>query len=190
MALTNEQVSFLVDFLQVKPVPPPPPPVATPPSPPAPPAPEPPRSAEPEPAPVEAAPTHAAVNFTKARLEYDGVRKRVKGELQKLEKAILDDYKDQGANVQAEVAGKMSKLYEVFELMDDAILDRLDEAYTATTPNKKDEALAKAKGLVQSHLQFVNGDPLLALMDSNEFTAVHVKSDLVSSLNGLLSMLG
>jgi hypothetical protein len=188
MALTNEQVSFLVDFLQVKPVPPPPPPVATPP-PPAP-APEPPQSAEPEPARVEATPTHAAVNFTKARLAYDDVRKRVKGELQKLEKAILDDYKGEGANVQAEVAGKMSKLYEVFEVMDDAILDRLDEAYTATTPNKKEEALAKAKGLVQSHLQFVNGDPLLALMDSNEFAAVHVKSDLVSSLNGLLSMLG
>jgi hypothetical protein len=186
MALTTEQVSFLVDFLHVKPVPPPPPP--------PPPAPEPEQESNEQESTEEnsnePAPARTAVNFAKARLEYDGVRKRVKGELQKLEKSILDDYKDQGANVVAEVGTKMAKLYEVFEVMDDAILDRLDEAYSADTPNKRGEALAKAKGLVQSHLQFVNGDPLLAVMDSNEFTAVHVKADLVNSLNGLLTLLG
>ena len=123
------------------------------------------------------------VTYIQAKLAWRTVRTQVQTELQKVEQAILEACNEE-PNL-GEIAGKVKKLYTILNTLDERLIDKLDDALKAPTPEKKDFADQQSRALIKEYLAFVNGDQLMGAIDNNPFAPVDVKGRLVTTLTDL-----
>jgi flagellar motor protein MotB len=123
------------------------------------------------------------VTYIQAKLAWRTVRTQVQTELQKVEQAILEACNEE-PNL-GEIAGKVKKLYTILNTIDERLIDKLDEALKAPTPEKKDFADQQSRSLIKEYLAFVNGNQLMGVIDNNPFAPVDVKGRLVATLTDL-----
>ncbi|MCG7624997.1 hypothetical protein [Epibacterium sp. Ofav1-8] len=123
------------------------------------------------------------VALQKARLGWDGERKRVAAELKKLEAAMVAAFKE--ADDARDMAGIATKVHGVLEVIDARLLDTLDAALTAPDAGARGALLSKSAGLVDQYLADLDGHPLIQLVEHNPFLRVNVTTGLRRALRGL-----
>ena len=155
-------------------------------APPAAPKPEP--ETVPSPAPPEGAKTGEKVLFAQARLKWDGARKQARAELEKLVAALRAEFEhepDFGT-----IEGAIQQFAGAFEGLDERLLDKLDEAYNASTPEAEQAFRKQAAVIVKEHQAFVAKNKLLSSVDHNPILPVQVAGTLKSALDELAGLLG
>lgn len=128
-------------------------------------------------------PANQNVLFTQARLRWDTTRKQVQAELQRFEQVILDASTEEEDF--SEIATKAQGLYRILETLDTSLIDKLDEAYSATTPEAKARAQQEAGGIIKGYVSFVTSDPLMSVVDKNAFGDFDVRANVTNALTEL-----
>lgn len=126
-----------------------------------------------------------AVVYTQTRLVWDAARGKIRGDLARLEQAILSHYKGQGAL--SEITRSVRKLDGVLALFDDSLSDALDKALNATTPDGKQESHDEARTIIARYQSYLATDPIVQELDGNPFVPVTVKATLTGVLGTLAS---
>ncbi|HEY4079247.1 MAG TPA: hypothetical protein VGM81_01005 [Burkholderiaceae bacterium] len=127
------------------------------------------------------------VAFTQARLDWNKTRKQVQAELKKLVNDILASSTDEDDFDQIRVG--TSQLYEILEILDERLIDKLDDALNAEGAQR--EALhAEAREIIDEYLDFVNTDALMQDIDDNGFIDVKIRSTLDQQLQRMAKELG
>lgn len=137
--------------------------------------------------PVAPAPKVASapsVVFTQSRLAWDKTRKLVQAELRKLELAVLEQSRDE-PDFDA-IAANTQALYQVLEVLDERLIDKLDEALNATLEADRRARQDEAREIVDEYMDYIRADEFLQAIDDNDFVDVAI----VSSLTACLSTVG
>jgi hypothetical protein len=71
------------------------------------------------------------------------------------------------------------------EVLDESLLDALDDALNADTPNKRTAFHKEAREIIQEYTDYVDSDPLLGDIDANGITDVKVRASLRTALANL-----
>jgi hypothetical protein len=137
--------------------------------------------------PKVAAAAGANVRFQQTRLVWDQTRKKVQGELRKLEGAILEQCKTQ-PDMQV-IAEGTKDLYSILEVLDERLIDKLDEALNATTPQARNDLQAEAGTIIEEYMAYVKSEALFDDIDDNGFVPVAIASTLNASLNAMAKQL-
>ncbi len=129
----------------------------------------------------------AFVAFTQTRLAWDQARKAVQADLRKLEAEILARCKDESDF--ADIQDGAKTLYEMLDVLDERLIDKLDEALNATTPQARQKFHLQAREIVDEYLEFVETDELVADIDANGFVDTAVRSTLTTRLHDMAGRL-
>jgi hypothetical protein len=157
---------------------------------------------EPEPAPTPVASTSEAketdngkfsiVKLQKSRVAWELLRKTVQAQLQELEQSIIAGVKAHNADEtveeefdEAQIATAVKQLHKMMEKLDTRLIDKLDEALNAKEPSERESRHTEAAGIIKEYKAFVDGDAMLAEIDSNGFTNSSIRTSVVSTLSEL-----
>lgn len=127
--------------------------------------------------------TAPGIAFTQSRLVWDSTRKKVQSELRRLEASILDICKDEPDF--AAIAAGAKTLYARLDFLDERLIDKLDEALNAATPEERRARHDEAREIVSEYVDFVESEELLQDIDDNGFVGVAIKSSLTTSLGAI-----
>ncbi len=134
-------------------------------------------------------PSGSKVIFAQARLQYDAARKQVGTGIDTLMAAMRKmcaaepDF--------AEIDSAIGEFAVLKQALDERLLDALDAAYTATTPEAEAAARSKAAAIVGEYQAFYAAHArLLTGIDANPFVPVQVEHVLTDALGGLAAQLG
>ena len=140
--------------------------------------------------PAAAPKAPSLVDLQKMRLAWAKTRDGLKTELEKLEQAILAGSKDQDEFDPDDVAAGVKNIFFVLEELDAPLLDKLDEALNAPDADRRARLQRQAKRIVAEYLDFINADPMMAVIDDhNGFAAVSVRKSSVNVLTALAGKL-
>lgn len=122
------------------------------------------------------------VQLQTSRLAWDAARKAIKGELAKLEQAILDAAREDEnfGGIQTGV----KRLGRVLETLDERLSDSLDAMLNAD-PAERPKLSVEARAVLSDYNRFVAGDPLMIEIDANPFLPVSVQSTAVKVLQNI-----
>jgi hypothetical protein len=135
----------------------------------------------------QAAQAASQVAFTQSRLAWDQMRKFLQSELRKLESAILAQSAEESDF--AQIRSGTAQLYEVLEVLDERLIDKLDEALNAEGEQRR--ALhGEARGIIAEYLDFVNSEPLMQDIDSSGFIDLQILPTLSAQLQRMDAELG
>lgn len=133
------------------------------------------------------------VVYTQTRLAWDQTRKKIQADLQNLEKSILavclDAELDEKELDFSTLAADTKSLYTILDKLDERLIDKLDDALNAATPEKRSKHQAQAAKIVKEYLAFVEGDELMQAIDNNGFAPIAVRKTAQSALQLLASKL-
>jgi hypothetical protein len=128
------------------------------------------------------------VALQKCRLAWDLARKKAQQDINALQKTIL--VKASG-DPSLKVIVKVVKGFDAAKTrLDSSLVELLDAALNAPTPEKRVELYSQAAGQIRAYQAFVAADPLLKDIDNNPFLPVKVNSTLSAVLNQLANTLG
>jgi hypothetical protein len=127
--------------------------------------------------------TGVKVLFQQSQLAWETTRAKVQAELRRMEETILAAAADEPDL--AAIATKVKDIYGILGGLDTNLRDKLDEGYVAQTPEEKVQRHDEARALIQQTTNFVNGDPLMAVIDNNPFGAYDVKGCVTAALKDL-----
>lgn len=125
-------------------------------------------------------PSGAKVIFTQSRLAWGAARNKVHAELQKLEAAILDVYRDY--DVFDEVRNGVRRLDEILQAFDEALIDKLDEALNAEDAAVHAKLLNEAREIIRRYRHYLESDSLVRDIDANPFVPIAVESTMDKTL--------
>ena len=120
-------------------------------------------------------------------LVWSGTRDKVRGELQRLEAAILDVY--EGEEVKPAVTQAVRKLDGVLQMFDTSLAGKLVEASGATDTKVRTRLHGEALDIIGRYRAFLRQDALLQQLDANPFTPVAVQATLAKTLDALAAKL-
>jgi hypothetical protein len=132
------------------------------------------------------------VALTAARLKWDKTRKDVLAELEALEVSIVEAFasiRNFPPDQLDRVTSGTPNLYTMLNQLDERLIDELDKAINAPTPEGRQDYLKSAGGIVKDYVRFVNTDPLVQVIDRNPFSRVNVRGRLVATLDELAKQL-
>ena len=109
-------------------------------------------------------------------------RENAAKELQRLQQVILA--KAAGEPFYAEVEAKSQKLFEYLKPIDDAVMNKLDEAGKCPDPELQMELNKKVRELIQKQLNSIRSHPLAAFV-KNPFGKFAIKQPLEVTLSAL-----
>jgi hypothetical protein len=127
------------------------------------------------------------VAFTQARLDWDKTRQFVQSELRKLEASILADSSEE-EDFDA-ISGGTSNLYQVLDVLDERLIDKLDEALNAEG-EKRRTFNGEAIALIKEYQDFVDSEPLMQDIDDSGFIDLKIRSTLTAQLKRMSDTLG
>jgi hypothetical protein len=127
------------------------------------------------------------VNYAKARLDWLTTRQKVAGGLQKLEKAILDTYKDTAGFAIAQ--SSVRRLDNVLKNLDESLADKLDEGLNAADEATRAAVNKQASAIIERYTTFLYTNPLVTRLDDNPFVPLSVQKDLATTLGSLADQL-
>jgi hypothetical protein len=132
------------------------------------------------------------VELQKGRLAWDGLRKSVHAQLEKLEQSIIADVKAHNADETAqdefdegEVTAAVKKLYTILGEYDQQLMDKLDQALNAKTDEQRRAYHSEAAEIIKQYQAFVAGDAMLAVIDENGFTKSTIRNEVTGTLSEL-----
>lgn len=125
----------------------------------------------------------STVAFTQARLAWDGTRKHVQSELQRLEAAVLEDCADEPDF--ATIKGNAKLLYTVLDFLDERLIDKLDEALNAEAGPARKALTDEAREIISEYTDYVANDDLLRDVDDNGFVDVEIIPAVTSALRAI-----
>ena len=129
----------------------------------------------------------AQVAFTEARLDWDKTRNFVQAELKKLQASILAESAEEEDFDTIEAGAP--QLFEILEVLDERLIDKLDDAYNAEGDKRK--ALSgEAIAIIDEYMDFVNSEPLMQDIDDSGFVDLKIRSTLTSQLKSMSEKLG
>src|SRR5262249_50919648 len=112
--------------------------------------------------PLLARPASTNVVFTQTRLAWDQTRKKIRGELQKLEQSIagvcLDPELQQEEFDFSTLAADTKELYTILDHLDTRLIDKLDEDLNAADAQERARLQSEAGGIVKEYLAYVQGN--------------------------------
>jgi len=132
-------------------------------------------------------PGEGMVDYAKCRLAWDATKKRVHADLQRLEEAILNEFRD--APAFSELVRNVRKLDSVLETFADGLGDALDAALNASGPDERRQRHEQAIKIVAQYQQKVDSDPFIDKLQSNPFVPVSLKESLSTTLSALATRL-
>jgi hypothetical protein len=149
---------------------------APPPAPPPPPQPP----APPPATQTVAPPTGKKVIFTQSRLVWDAARKKAHAEIERLKEAIKKVYAQD--EQYADVVAGLVNLDDVLAKLDTRLIDKLDEALNAATPEDRQARVREAQALLQQYKAYLTGNPLALALDNNPFTPLVACKNLLNAV--------
>ena len=114
----------------------------------------------------------ANVLFQQSRLAWDETRKQIQAELRKLESSVLSEAK--GEPDFEEIARNSKLLYTVLDYLDERLMDKLDDALNAATPEARTGFTQEAREIVDEYIDYVKSDELLRDIDDNGFVDIRI----------------
>jgi hypothetical protein len=147
----------------------------------------------PEPRPVRQStvqatgPVSPGVAFTQSRLLWDTTRKQVQEELHKLEATLLQETADEPDA--ATIAANSKILYTILDFLDERLIDKLDEALNAKTPEDRRKLQTEARDIIDEYIDYMNSDDLLHDIDDNGFVDMQIQATVFEQLNTIGSNL-
>lgn len=121
--------------------------------------------------------THVA--FTQTRLDWDQARKQVLTQLGMLKASIVQASGEEEDF--AEIRSGVGQLYEILEILDERLIDKLDDALNASG-DARANLQREASGIVDEYLDFVSTDALMQDIDRNGFVDLDIQSSLMTRL--------
>ncbi|MDB6066622.1 MAG: hypothetical protein JWR26_2830 [Pedosphaera sp.] len=121
--------------------------------------------------------------YIKGKVVWRDTRAAVEADLKALEQAILAA-SSQEQNF-SEISSKVKNLHVMMNTLDATLIDKLDAALKASSPEIKEFADKQSVELVKKYTAFVNSDPLIGAIDNNPFLPVKVKQRLTATLTEL-----
>jgi hypothetical protein len=131
-----------------------------------------------------ARPAQGYVDYAKARLVWLAARNNVKSDLQKLERQIIDEYKDEPAMLPAVTRG-VRRLDRILAALDESLADKLDEGLNASDASQRALLNRQAADIIQGYLDFLDTDALVAAVEDNPFTPIRIEGPLRDTLTAL-----
>ncbi len=123
------------------------------------------------------------VNYAKARLDWVSTRTKVSADLKKLEKAILEFYKDSPSFAVAKASTR--KLDSVLQNLDETLADKLDQGLNAADDAARSAINKEAAAIIDNYVKYLTTDPLVTQLDDNPFVPLSVQDDLSKTLSNL-----
>jgi hypothetical protein len=123
------------------------------------------------------------VALRQARLQWDAARKQARAEVQLLEAEILRRFARKPFG--KEITANIYRLYEMFETLDERLLDELDAALRASDPGVRTAHHQKAAAIAAAYRRFVDGDVVVQAIDANPIRPVAACKVLTETLTAL-----
>ena len=124
--------------------------------------------------------------YATARLAWIATRQKADTDLKKLEKAILEAFKDDA--VLPTIKKNVRRLDVILKTLDETLADKLDQALNAEGESRT-AFHQEARGVVARYLQFLKSNPLAIDLDDNPFVPLQVNKNLTTTLTLLASKL-
>ena len=137
-------------------------------------------------APVAATTSDQGIDYKISLLNWEKAKKQVRGELDKLEAAIIEDFADE-PKLPA-IKSSLKKLEQVLGGFDERLRDKLDEALNAA-PEDRPKLHGQALEVLDEYLDYVDTDGFIDAVDENPFLAVSVRAPLEETLNAIAAQL-
>lgn len=131
----------------------------------------------------QASPRSGPVDYARCRLAWELARKKVHGELQALERLLLERYRH--TRGYAELQQKVRRFDQVLAGFEGDLEGLLDQALNATGTARRDELHAQAQRLVRRFLARAQQDAFIDKLQGNPFMPLTVKASLVATLGAL-----
>jgi len=122
--------------------------------------------------------------YQSAARQWLQTRRTVDSELRKLQGAIAREYEAEA--IKDEVLAGIRKLDRVMDVLDESLARKLGEVVGAKTMDERRKAAGEAGGIVMKYKQFVDGEPLMAMLDDNPFEKVQVRALIESALTDIV----
>jgi tetratricopeptide (TPR) repeat protein len=132
-------------------------------------------------------PVGEKVAYAQLRLGWDTARKRAPVELEKLEQAILEAFKNEPWV--GDLKQHVRKLDTVLEGFQEDLSDALDAALNAADEGKRRLHHEQAAGIVKKYKKYVETDPFIKDIEDNPFTKVNLTKGLSMTLDLLAKRL-
>lgn len=120
------------------------------------------------------------VALQKARLAWGAERRRVAGELDRLQASMVAAFK--GSEQAAQMEKIAAKVQVTLQVIDEGLEDALDDALNAQEPQVREKEQARCIVLIDRYLAQTDSHGVIGLLDANPFLRV----DIVPGLRRVL----
>jgi uncharacterized protein YpiB (UPF0302 family) len=111
----------------------------------------------------------------------------VQQELHKLEATILQETADEPDA--AKIAANSKILYSILDFLDERLIEKLDEALNAKTPEDRRKLQTEARDIIDEYIDYMDSDDLLHDIDDNGFVDMQIQATVSGQLNAIGSNL-
>lgn len=128
------------------------------------------------------------VALQKSRLAWLAARKAVQEQLRKLEDTIVSELKDEPdlPNLNRDIR----QLDKVLVTLDESLVDKLDDALNAKTPQDRQRLHQEASALMDRYRDYVSNDALVGELETNPFVPVAIRATVLRTLDAMQKTLG
>lgn len=125
----------------------------------------------PPPAPPKpiAPPKLGVPTLSKAPEVWHGTRGILDTNIKELKKAIRQEYADEHPDILTAIDKSVTKLDSILEKLDTRLADSLAKAHASTDPAARRKELQNARTILESYINYVKSEPMIAHIDSNPF---------------------
>jgi hypothetical protein len=139
---------------------------------------------------ADAPPGLSLVKLGKSRIEWAGLRDRAHADIERLQSALLDEFRDDDEQ-QPALAKAIGALDGVIEQLNADLENQLDAVLNAADPAERGKLIATAKTTMNRFTGFVTGDPVMSKLDGNEILPdLKVTGPLTAKLQEISASLG
>lgn len=129
------------------------------------------------------------VTYAKSRLAWLATRKKIEGDLKRLEAEIMECYGDEP--VGSELTGAFQTwVAPVLATLDERLADALDAAGNAAEPAERAKLAADARTVIGEYQSYLASEPRIKELDDNPFVPLSIRDGIGATLNTLAHAIG
>jgi hypothetical protein len=129
------------------------------------------------------------VKLGKARLEWNRIRASAVDEIQRLGSILVDEYKNE-PDEQSNLAAAFERLRSIVATVNDDLSEQLDEVCYGD-PAQRPQWTGKAKTTLKRLTDFLEADPVMSVIDGNEYAPdMEIAAPMRSKLAEIAALLG
>lgn len=125
-----------------------------------------------------------AVTYAKSRLAWLAARQKIGGEIAKLRAQLVAEYK--GEPDETEILDAYDTgVAPILAAFDEDLADKLDDATNAEDAAKRQQLIADARACIVKYQKYLDGEKMIADLDSNPFVPLTIRATLSATLSAL-----